>query len=52
MAIREKKEKVFDTLYDYLNWYAEQYHNQTGIKVCGLSEAEGEMMKAEYIELY
>ena len=52
MEIREQKEKIFDSLYDYLNWYADQYHNQTGIKVYGLSEADGEKMKAEYIELY
>jgi hypothetical protein len=51
MSCREKKEKSFDTLYDYLNWYAEQYHNQTGIKVCGLKE-DGNGMIAEYIRLF
>ena len=45
------KEQNFDSLIDYLDWYAVQYHNQTGIKVCGLKE-NGDGMIAEYIELF
>lgn len=49
--MREPKEIKFDSIIQYLDWYAEQYHNQTGIKVCGLKE-NGNIMIAEYIELY
>jgi hypothetical protein len=48
---REIKEKSFDNISLYLDWYAEQYHNQTGIKVCGLRE-NGDGMIAEYIRLF
>lgn len=47
----EVKVKEFDSIITYLDWYAEQYHNQTGIKVCGLKE-NGDGMVAEYIELF
>ena len=51
MSSREPKEIKFDSIIEYLNWYAVQYHNQTGIKVCELSE-NGEGMIAKYIELF
>jgi hypothetical protein len=47
---REIKEIRFKSILEYNLWYAEQYNNQTGIKVCGLKE-NGEGMIAEYIEL-
>lgn len=47
----EVKEKEFDSIITYLDWYAVQYQNQTGIKVCGLKE-NGDGMIAEYIELF
>lgn len=51
MCIREIQEIEFDSLYDYLDWYAIQYKNQTGIKVTGLSEADGDKMRALYINI-
>lgn len=51
MSIRDVVEKEFNSLMEYLDWYAEQYHNQTGVKVCGLKE-HGDGMIAEYIKLF
>lgn len=51
MSIREPKEIEFDSIIQYLDWYAVQYHSQTGIKVCGLKE-NGNGMIAEYVELF
>jgi hypothetical protein len=51
MSVREVQEIKFDSIINYLDWYAEQYHNQTGVKVCGLKE-NGEGMIAEYIKLF
>jgi hypothetical protein len=48
---REVTEKEFNSLMEYLDWYAEQYHNQTGVKVCGLKE-NGDGMIVEYIKLF
>lgn len=50
--MREVKEKIFDSIIDYNNWNSFQYHNQTGIKVVGLNELDGDRMKVQYIELF
>lgn len=52
MSVREPKIIEFDNIALYLDWYAEQYQAQNGIKVCGLSEIDNGRMKAEYIELF
>ena len=52
MGIRDIKTIEFTSLMTYLDWYAEQYHNQTGIKVVELTEADEDKIKATYIELF
>jgi len=52
MSIREVQEKIFNDIQEYMDWYSFQYQNQTGVKVTGLCEADGEKMIASYIELY
>lgn len=51
MSYHEIQIKEFKNISEYLNWYTEQYKNQTGIKVCGLRE-NGDGMIAEYIRLF
>jgi hypothetical protein len=52
MAIREVQEIVFNNMSEYLDWMAIQQKDHTGVKVCGLSEFDGNKIKAQYIELF
>ena len=52
MSVREIHEKLFNNIQEYMDWYSIQYQNQIGIKVCGLREADGDKMIAEYIKLF
>jgi hypothetical protein len=52
MSIREVQTKTFDSLIDYLDFHSYNYHNQIGIKICGLRPLDNDKYEAEYIELY